>query len=109
MKPYGKTYRVSKDHRATECGLCKERVSGVGTYSRLLGMQDVEVGIEDSFEERSLDEVEKRLRDNYDGAYLYEWYHFYKPYEWGGDMYDIQWIDPDDHMKGWDCEMFGGW
>lgn len=28
MKPYGKTYRARKDHKATECGICSEQVEG---------------------------------------------------------------------------------
>jgi len=34
MKPYCKTFRVSKVHKATECGICSEDTSGGANYIR---------------------------------------------------------------------------
>jgi len=37
MKPYAKTYRKRKDHKAAECGLCSERTDTNKTPTRLAG------------------------------------------------------------------------
>ena len=42
MKPYSKTYRCYKDHKATECGLCAERVENDGkTVMRQEAKQEI--------------------------------------------------------------------
>ncbi len=41
MKPYYKTYRVRKDHKASRCSLCRERVADSSTYIRRNAKEDI--------------------------------------------------------------------
>ena len=47
MQPYGRTYRASKIHKAKDCGICEEDVSGGGNYQRQLSKQAITKEIED--------------------------------------------------------------
>jgi len=41
MKPYAKTYRACKDHKARDCKLCAERV-GSKSFARRKGASSIE-------------------------------------------------------------------
>ena len=42
MKPYGKTFRVSKVHSARNCGTCSEQVNGSRSTMRGIGNKGIE-------------------------------------------------------------------
>ena len=41
MKPYGKTYRASKVHKATECCICQEYVEGGAAHERQQAKREI--------------------------------------------------------------------
>jgi len=44
MKPYGKTYRASKIHKANECGVCSEAVGGGANHERQQSKKEINSG-----------------------------------------------------------------
>ena len=48
MKPYCKTFRASKVHKAKDCGICSEDTSGGKNYARQRGKKDMSDDLMDS-------------------------------------------------------------
>lgn len=61
MKPYCKTFRASKDHKAERCSICSEDTAGGANYARKKGKADVDEGISeyDSNLRNTLERIEE--------------------------------------------------
>lgn len=59
MKPYCKTIRAFKDHKASECSLCRERKEGGKNYARQQGKQEIieELIMNDEYNEEYVEET----------------------------------------------------
>ena len=74
MKPYCKTFRARKDHKASECGICSEDTEGGANHERQQAKQEIRAGELDC-------EDGLQAQHNEDEG----WHEFDEHYEWDGE------------------------
>lgn len=67
MKPFAKTFRASKIHKATDCGICAEEIGDTKSFERRKGIDDIDSQLDAELEPEELEpELEEPSKETGD-------------------------------------------